>query len=1282
MNLTGNGTHVNNCFFSKQGRLVYRYLLAFFLATSIPAKQSDYPQIINYYINGLSKSTAMINWQTNVPVYSSLTFGLTTAYGDTLLAGSESDTLFHLELDSLQAQTTYYYKIIIHDSLGQKYPGVARQFSTPQTNLLQFSNITAEAGTGGPWQYKKTGGHAASFADADGDSLPDLYITMAFLTPRQDLFFHNLDGKKFDEESAARGIDDLDGGSHGAVFIDIDNDGDYDLFNGTTDPADSISGRNNLYLNDGNGYFSEISDSVGLPDIFFETRGLTALDYDSDGDLDLVTVSGYLGDEDPDSDRNEFYHNNLMETGQLQFVAIDTSLFNFARIGQGITDTDWDGDGDIDLIAANRTGEVRFFRNENAVFTAVDAAGLGFSDADSARDGVTTADIDNDGDLDLLFSGDDYGRLYRNAGFGQYVFLQQFAGTDGYMGNFADLDNDADLDLVFAGDTLCYLNDGSGYFTPGAVIPVDAAKDPRALAFADIDRDGDLDFAVACKRSKNQLIRNDLNSGNWLKVDLKSRYGQAGGRGAKVSIFSAGDNKRLGFQEAVNVRGYLGQNESLLHFGLATNTVVDVEVKFIDGSIARRNNVAANQVLVIAGPDADTADPLIYRVHFSEIGQTRAWVHFNTNEDALVQINYDTTEALTHQQQKYQAGRVHNFLLDNLQPGHEYLFRIQAHDAVGNLNIKYSSFKTAAPVPKYGIFEKTVTPASDAGSFYLSQPEITFVFSGKSGAALNEIVEISAFWDGDSTFRVRFSPQQTGVWQWQVQSADMTLSVLSGEFVCAGKLPDEHISKYGFVRISPENPMILANERPFFLLGDTQWSFSTDALSEQDFRRYVEVRAEQGFNYIHGVAYQLFPPGNDKNEGGQAFFQNHADSLNPAFWREFDQRIAYLNEKGIVAGFMFAWGDGGWQVFQTRQQAERFTRYLVRRYGAYNVFWIVAGEYEEADVVGGYGNIAGVIAASDPYAHPITIHTVHSSADSLDLLPWQSLIYQQTTDPALVAVDRPHGKPVVNSEFGYEGYQSADSVRIDAWQIVMRGGFPVYGNYETYHYFAQMSDANLYSAGSKFMQYLGEFFAAAAVQDFNWWQTSRFDSLGPDLYRAMISSEKSIYYSEIGQAFDLPLPDFGKYWLHQYWFDTRTGQWQVEDSVVVNTAPHLEPPDSAYAGFFRLVDVASTGIGESATKPTVFAVSQNYPNPFANSTQIQIAIPVQGELRVQIYDTRGRQVKELFKKSVTAGVIKLLWHGRNSRGYKVANGLYILQAQFQANSGVKKIIAKRLLHLR
>ncbi|MHC4702731.1 MAG: CRTAC1 family protein [Planctomycetota bacterium] len=466
---------------------------------------------------------------------------------------------------------------------------------------LAFTDITLQAGTGGPTERDKLGGHGVIFADVDEDGLPDLYITMIFNEPMPELFFRNLGNSTFSDEGASRRIADFDGGSHGGCWADLDNDGDYDLVNGTTWDNPDYPNHNNIFRNDGGGMFTEVTPRC-MRRRREETRGMICLDADRDGDLDIFCVTGWRGSGDPESERNEIYENR----GNFDFVAHEASPLYNCPAGQGAADADYDGDGDIDVVACNRDGDLNILRNDGGLdsFTKIDPASIGIRHR--AYGGATTGDLDNDGDPDMiLVDAAESGHLYVNDGSGKFTFVRSFVKVDGYMAGLADLDNDTDLDLVFAGDKRVYLNNGSGNFSPGPAVPVSGINDPRAIAFADIDNDGDLDFAVGAKRSRNWLVRNDCSgTGNWLKVKLVSPDGQAGAFGAKVKVHPAGavdEDSALGFREAKSNYGYLGQDDPVLHFGLGRHRSVDVVVIFADSSTITTGNVSANQTITIDG---------------------------------------------------------------------------------------------------------------------------------------------------------------------------------------------------------------------------------------------------------------------------------------------------------------------------------------------------------------------------------------------------------------------------------------------------------------------------------------------------------------------------------------------------------------------------------------------------------------------------------------------------------------------------------------------------------
>jgi len=477
-------------------------------------------------------------------------------------------------------------------------------------SALSFTDITAAALPESP----SAGAHCAAFADISGDGLPDLYVTMYYTADIADLFFVNSGTTVFSEQASAWDIEDIDGGSHGAVFADLDNDGDFDLINGTTvrRSGTTITGgeHNDIFRNNNDGSFTDVSSSIAdLYSTEYKTRSVVAFDMDNDGDLDLFTVSGFLGSDDG-GDLNEVYENN----GSLSFTRLNKAacgdLYD-ALTGQGATDTDFDNDGDIDIICANRTGDLNIAENNGSGYFTISAPS-NYGIAHGAGDGITMGDVDNDGHLDMLLvtgGAEGFAVLYTNDGDGTFTFSAQWSSQTGYMGNFGDLDNDGDLDLVFAGDSKCYLNNGSGTFSQGPAITYSSpssTNDPRSISLADIDNDGDLDMGIGDKKEKFRIIRNDLvNENNWLKIDLASASGQAGSFGAKIELFPPGQagSALIGFREARSSTGYIAQNDPVVHFGTGSYTQVDVKVTYLDGTTALRTFVPVNQTISIDHPD-------------------------------------------------------------------------------------------------------------------------------------------------------------------------------------------------------------------------------------------------------------------------------------------------------------------------------------------------------------------------------------------------------------------------------------------------------------------------------------------------------------------------------------------------------------------------------------------------------------------------------------------------------------------------------------------------------
>ena len=526
---------------------------------------------------------------------------------------------------------------------------------------IGFTDITASSGI----NTHAEGPHGSFFADVNNDGLVDLYITTYDKTNSWDKYYINTTvGSAISFVSTASVVTDYDGGSHGACWADLDNDGDYDLVNGgtvhdKTAPEPWDPEPNAIYENTGvaGGYaFIDHTPSEMLDaDMIKTTRAVTAFDMDNNGLLDIFCVAGFRGTEDDDRGHpNEVYQNE----GSWDFSKITTGHLYNAPAGQGCTDSDYDDDGDIDMFAANRSGPVNVLNNDGTgVLTLVNSIDHGITY--TASDGITLGDIDNDGDLDLIateVAEDTYTypkattlRIYYNKTYhetspvvGKFAFTGiDWENTDGYMGVFGDIDNDGDLDLMVAGYDTVFINvngayDEHDFLKIGTDNTITDMLDPRSMAFADIDNDGDLDFIMQDKDPDNgdtYLYRNDLVSTNhYLKVKLVSPYGQAGAFGSKVYVTEKnhagmyakrqGGLPQVGLREARGSNGYLCQNDPVLHFGLGALDSVDVAVEFLGGYRATRIGVAADQTLMINTPDVRVAVKVFLEGPYDTTGDT------------------------------------------------------------------------------------------------------------------------------------------------------------------------------------------------------------------------------------------------------------------------------------------------------------------------------------------------------------------------------------------------------------------------------------------------------------------------------------------------------------------------------------------------------------------------------------------------------------------------------------------------------------------------------------
>ncbi len=462
---------------------------------------------------------------------------------------------------------------------------------------IRFTDVTNQFLVRG---YNHFGGHGVCWIDVNKDKRLDIYVKNAGargLLAVKDILFINY-GNFFLDEADLRGVsDEYAEGTHGAVFADLDNDEDFDLFSTTS--YDGISpAYNHIYENDGFGYFQDVTGGINpQQDIDTAARGVAAADFDGDGDLDLFFSNPLT---DPLDNKTEpslpqelknFYRNEGGGVFTPMYRGIDWTGFV-----QGVSSLDIDGDGDIDVAEAKWGAPSTIYQNDGDGNFADVGENFGLPQAHNIHDnGMTFADVDNDKDMDLAIIGKERLVLYENRSnvFTLYQTIVPYESFEGFHVCFGDFDHDGDLDLYVSGEDV-YENDGHGIFTlvlnnSSGLSRSLTTVDPRGSALGDFDGDGDLDIYVTDKRGYNFLLRNEVNDFNWIQVEILTDHSKGvGGLGTKLDLYSAGHLDQpeflIGHREIQGEYGYLGQDMPLAHFGASAASKYDLKVAFLDGS--------------------------------------------------------------------------------------------------------------------------------------------------------------------------------------------------------------------------------------------------------------------------------------------------------------------------------------------------------------------------------------------------------------------------------------------------------------------------------------------------------------------------------------------------------------------------------------------------------------------------------------------------------------------------------------------------------------------------
>ena len=491
--------------------------------------------------------------------------------------------------------------------------------------------------------------------DYDGDGLIDVYFPNGAPLPGTEVkvppghaLYKNRGGLRFDEVTDRAGVGCTAFGL-GVAVGDYDNDGHPDVYL-------SNFGPNVLLRNNGDGTFTDVTRAAGVGRGSRVGAGACFLDVDADGNLDLFAANYvrfdpathhapvnmgrgiYPGPLDYPEETSVLFRNP--GDGPWEDVSVSSGIAAKRGTGMGVVCGDFNNDGATDVYVANDAMANFLFLNDGTgkFAEAGIPAGVAFDGAGLPQGSMGTdcGDFDNDGWLDLYVTAFQFesATLYRNLGghFFQDVFFQDVTRVsnagNGTQANvtwgcsWADLDNDGDRDLIVACGHLDDRDLNTVYRAPKIVLKsllaetgeakfvnvsdrcgdgVRILASSRGLAVDDLDNDGDLDVVVLNSRQPPTLLKNLLQEhgcqNHWLQIRLQGVKTNRDGVGARVCVV-AGNLVQI--DEVHGGRGYQSHFGSRLHFGLGPHDRVDrVEIRWIGGGVDVLQNVPVDRLLTI-----------------------------------------------------------------------------------------------------------------------------------------------------------------------------------------------------------------------------------------------------------------------------------------------------------------------------------------------------------------------------------------------------------------------------------------------------------------------------------------------------------------------------------------------------------------------------------------------------------------------------------------------------------------------------------------------------------